>query len=75
MPNSTAAKNAEARQKQSEASKRATLDQLVNKPRNTTEFSLENASRRLEAVNARFGAVCRSTMWSMVILMRRPFSE
>ena len=40
MPNSTAAKNAEARQKQSEASKRATLDQLVNKPRNTTEFSL-----------------------------------
>ena len=39
MPNQTA-KNAEARQKQSDASKRATLDQLVNKPRSTTEFSL-----------------------------------
>ena len=39
MP-SAAAKTVEARQKQSEASKRATLDQLINKPRNTTEFSL-----------------------------------
>lgn len=39
MPN-TAAKTTEARQKQSQASKRATLDQLVNKPRSTTEFSL-----------------------------------
>jgi len=36
----TTAKNVEARQKQSQASKRATLDQLVNKPRSTTEFSL-----------------------------------
>ena len=34
------ARHAEARQKQSEASKRATLDQLKNKPRSTTEFSL-----------------------------------
>jgi hypothetical protein len=39
MPNTTA-KTAEARQKQSSASKRATLDQLVNKPRSITEFSL-----------------------------------
>ena len=39
MP-STAAKTAESRQKQSNQSKRATLDQLVNKPRSTTEFSL-----------------------------------
>jgi hypothetical protein len=39
MP-STAAKTAEARQKQSTASKRATLDMLKNKPRSTTEFSL-----------------------------------
>lgn len=39
MPNN-AAKTAEQRQKQSDASKRATLDQLVNKPRSTTEFSL-----------------------------------
>ena len=35
-----ATKNVEARQKQSEASKRATLDMLKNKPRSTTEFSL-----------------------------------
>ena len=40
MPTPTAAKTAEARQKQSQASKRATLDQLVNKPRSTSEFSL-----------------------------------
>ena len=39
MPTS-AAKTAEARQKQSEHDKRATLDQLINKPRSTTEFSL-----------------------------------
>ena len=39
MATSTA-KTVEARQKQSQASKRATLDQLVNKPRSTTEFSL-----------------------------------
>lgn len=39
MPTS-AAKTTEARQKQSEHDKRATLDQLVNKPRSTTEFSL-----------------------------------
>jgi hypothetical protein len=39
MP-TTAAKTTEARQKQSQAQKRATLDQLVNKPRSTTEFSL-----------------------------------
>jgi len=39
MPNSTA-KTVEARQKQSQQSKRATLDELVNKPRSTTEFSL-----------------------------------
>jgi hypothetical protein len=37
---STAAKTTEARQKQSQASKRATLDMLKNKPRSTTEFSL-----------------------------------
>jgi len=40
MPNTTAAKTAEARQKQSQNDKRATLDQLINKPRSTTEFSL-----------------------------------
>ena len=39
MPTS-AAKTTEARQKQSESDKRATLDQLINKPRSTTEFSL-----------------------------------
>lgn len=39
MPNATA-KNAESRQKQSDASKRATMDMLKNKPRSTTEFSL-----------------------------------
>jgi hypothetical protein len=39
MPNATA-KTAEARQKQSQQSKRATLDMLKNKPRSTTEFSL-----------------------------------
>lgn len=39
MPTS-AAKTTEARQKQSEQDKRATLDQLINKPRSTTEFSL-----------------------------------
>jgi hypothetical protein len=39
MP-SPSAKNVEARQKQSQESKRATLDQLVHKPRSTTEFSL-----------------------------------
>lgn len=39
MPTS-AAKTAEARQKQSQQDKRATLDQLINKPRSTTEFSL-----------------------------------
>lgn len=39
MPSSTS-KDVEARQKQSDASKRATLDMLKNKPRSTTEFSL-----------------------------------
>ena len=39
MPTS-AAKTTEARQKQSESDKRATLDQLINKPRSTSEFSL-----------------------------------
>ena len=39
MPN-TAAKQAEARQRQSAADKRATLDQLIHKPRSITEFSL-----------------------------------
>jgi hypothetical protein len=39
MP-SSAAKEAESRQKQSEQSKRATLEMLKNKPRSTTEFSL-----------------------------------
>jgi hypothetical protein len=39
MP-TAAAKTVEARQKQSQASKRATLDQLINKPRSTSEFSL-----------------------------------
>jgi len=37
---STTAKTAEARQKQSQADKRATIDQLINKPRSVTEFSL-----------------------------------
>jgi hypothetical protein len=36
----TAAKTVEARQKQSQASKRATLDQLMHKPPSVTEFSL-----------------------------------
>ena len=40
MPTSSASKTAEARQKQSEADKRATMDLLLNKPRSTTEFSL-----------------------------------
>lgn len=35
-----AAKQVEARQKQSQAAKRATIDELINKPRATTEFSL-----------------------------------
>jgi hypothetical protein len=39
MPSSTS-KDVEARQKQSAASKRATLDMLKNKPRSTSEFSL-----------------------------------
>ena len=39
MPN-TAAKTVEAQQKQSQASKRATLDQLVGKAPSTTEFSI-----------------------------------
>jgi|SRR5215831_1189634 len=39
MP-TTAAKTVEARQKQAAAAKRATLDELINKPRSTTEFSL-----------------------------------
>jgi len=39
VPN-TAAKQAEARQRQSNADKRATLDQLIHKPRSITEFSL-----------------------------------
>lgn len=39
MPN-TAAKTTEARRKQSENDKRATIDQLINKPRATAEFSL-----------------------------------
>lgn len=36
----TAAKTVESRAKQSQASKRATMEQLFNKPRNTAEFSL-----------------------------------
>jgi hypothetical protein len=39
MP-STTAKTTEARQKQSADDKRATIDALINKPRNTHEFSL-----------------------------------
>ena len=39
MP-STPAKTTEARQKQSAADKRATIDQLINKPRSVTEFSI-----------------------------------
>jgi hypothetical protein len=39
MP-TTSAKTVEARQKQSDHDKRATIDQLINKPRSTTEFSL-----------------------------------
>jgi hypothetical protein len=37
---STAAKTVEARQKQSDHDKRATVDMLLNKPRATTEFSI-----------------------------------
>src|SRR3954471_16505238 len=40
MVNSPAAKTVEARQKQSANSKRATLDQLIHKPRSVTEFNL-----------------------------------
>jgi hypothetical protein len=40
MPTSAAAKTVEARQKQSDATRRATLDELVNKPRSVTEFSI-----------------------------------
>ena len=40
MPSSTAVKTVDARNKQSQASKRATIDQLMNKPRSTTEFAL-----------------------------------
>lgn len=40
MPASTASKDIEARQKQSNGSKRATLDLLKNKKRATHEFSL-----------------------------------
>ena len=36
----TTAKTVEARQKQSHKDKRATIDELINKPRSTTEFSL-----------------------------------
>lgn len=36
----TAAKTVEARQQQSQTDKRATIDQLINKPRATSEFSL-----------------------------------
>jgi len=36
----TTAKTVESRQKQSQESKRATLDMLKNKPRSTTEFSI-----------------------------------
>lgn len=39
MPN-IAVQEVEARQKQSEAAKRATIDELIHKPRATTEFSL-----------------------------------
>jgi hypothetical protein len=37
---STTAKTAEARQKQAQYDKRATIDALINKPRSVTEFSL-----------------------------------
>lgn len=40
MTSTTTAKQAEARQKQSEASKRATLDLLKNKPKRTHEFTI-----------------------------------
>ena len=40
MPTQNAGKTVEARSKQSQASKRATLEMLQNKPRSTTEFSL-----------------------------------
>ena len=36
----TPVKTTEARQKQSDADKRATIDQLINKPRSVTEFSI-----------------------------------
>jgi len=45
----TTAKTTEARQKQSEADKRATIDELINKPRSTTEFSLYLANGNGEA--------------------------
>jgi hypothetical protein len=44
----TTAKTTEARQKQSAADKRATIDELINKPRSTTEFSLYLANGNSE---------------------------
>src|SRR3982750_4796842 len=40
MPNQSVAKTVEARQKQADAAKGAPIDQLVHKPKATTEFSL-----------------------------------
>lgn len=58
MPN-TAAKTVESRQKQSQAAKRATLDQLINKPRATTEFSLylSNGSGDQTEVTLKYQAI------------------
>lgn len=58
MPGTTA-KTAEARQKQSAADKRATIDELINKPRSTTEFSLflANGDGEPHEVTLRYQAI------------------
>lgn len=52
-------KTAEVRQKQSDASKRATLDQLKSKPRASTEFSiyLSNGSGEQTEVTLRYQSI------------------
>lgn len=58
MPSATA-KATEARQKQSDASKRATLDMLKNKPKATTEFSiyLSNGDGEQSEVTMKFQSI------------------
>jgi hypothetical protein len=55
----TTAKTTEARQKQSDADKRATIDELINKPRSTTEFSLylANGDGEPKEVTLRYQAI------------------